>query len=225
MVPCKALLRKIVGVLFFGGSMKIGIIALSKMDTPFLMELIKKYSNDNYSDIIKVLKYRLETLSLHELLKKCNSESNIILKEMLETAIAEKIKNFELIEDYEKYPSAMKLYLENITSLDAICTLMSMKNQEIKDYLETKYITLIEEYMKLFDDELLGDELSDDELFDSLLTEEEDSSPLLELGLSDDEGGKGLSSFITFILPLFSVSFPYFDLAVKVILPNDLSLS
>ena len=56
MVPCKALLRKIVGVLFFGGSMKIGIIALSKMDTPFLMELIKKYSNDNYSDIIKVLK-------------------------------------------------------------------------------------------------------------------------------------------------------------------------
>ena len=78
---------------------------------------------------------------------------------------------------------------------------------------------------ELFDDELLGDELSDDELFDSLLTEEEDSSPLLELGLSDDEGGKGLSSFITFILPLFSVSFPYFDLAVKVILPNALSLS
>lgn len=142
--------------------MKIGIIALSKMDTPFLMELIKKYSNDNYSDIMKVLKYRLETLSLHELLKKCNSESNIILKEMLETAIAEKIKNFELIEDYEKYPSAIKLYLENITSLDAICTLMSMKNQEIKDYLETKYITLIEEYMKLFDDELLYQTEGDD---------------------------------------------------------------
>ena len=60
------------------------------------------------------------------------------------------------------------------------------------------------------------DVLPDDVIPDDVLPEEV---------ISEDEGGSGLSSFRILILPPVLVSVPYFDLAVKDILPNEISSS
>ena len=64
--------------------------------------------------------------------------------------------------EYNEYPKKLKLYIENVISLDAICILMTYKNEKIREIARVKYYNLLEDYMSIIDDDLLYQREGDD---------------------------------------------------------------
>lgn len=142
--------------------MKIRPLKLSQIETNYLMELYREYNANNREDLIKELTKRLKQIPLSELLSKWQQEKNQTLKELLELAIAEVLKRFEPMVEYNEYPKKLKLYIENVISLDAICILMTYKNEKIREIARVKYYNLLEDYMSIIDDDLLYQREGDD---------------------------------------------------------------
>ncbi len=127
-------------------------IKYKDMDVRYLMALLQR-NNGNYEEIVEVLAERLDTLKIRILLEKCNKEKNPLLKELLEVAVARKFLNYILVGDYEIFPTSIKQYLENVSSLDALCLLMQSRNRDIVVMARKKYEELFDAYLETFENE------------------------------------------------------------------------
>lgn len=108
----------------------------------YLFALLKSNNNNVY--IIKEAIEILKNKSFNYLLHKWTKEENDTLKELLEIVIANKIS----ISFKETTDKKIKKYLEKVTSLEAICILLQTNNKDILDYIEEKYNTLFDFYLK-----------------------------------------------------------------------------
>ncbi len=130
--------------------MQVYPIKYKDMNIFFLMALLRQ-KNVNKEKIIKVLSKRLDSFKLNDLISIWNIEKNNTLKEVLEIAIAKKIINYNQISHNTKMPNFIKRYLNNVTSLDAICLLLKSKNEDIRQVSYSKYQELIDAYLESFD--------------------------------------------------------------------------
>lgn len=135
--------------------MKIGITQYSQMNTYYLMELYRELNKNANEQILIELNKRLKIMPIKELLNKWEKEKNITLKELLEITISERLIRYEPVIDYNEYPEILKQYVENVTSLDALCILMNIHNQTINYKVKDKYNRFIKEYLDLMDNEKL----------------------------------------------------------------------
>ena len=131
------------------------------MDTNYLINLLDQRTTD-YDDIMGELKRRLKVVPLKQLLKKWYKVENPMLKDLFEIAISERIRDFEMVVDYQDYPKTLKKYIEEVTSFDAIWTLMTVRNEEVSRIAKMKCYAFIEQYMDTFDDKKLYELEGDD---------------------------------------------------------------
>ena len=184
----------IVGVFIFGGSMKVRPIKVSQMDTNYLISLLEQRTS-NYGEIMHELKKRLNCVSLKKLLKKWDRVENPILKDLFEVAISERIKNFELVVDYQNYPDPLKKYVEEVKSFDAIWILMHVRNEDILKIARSKCYDFLEEYMDNVDDKVLYELEGDDtylllQLPNGIIKFPQEKSEKNKSVINNDEKGK-----------------------------------
>ena len=135
--------------------MKIGVTKYSQMNTYYLMELYRERTKNANEQILVEIETRFRTMPIKELLKKWQKEKNITLKELLEISISERIVRYEPVIEYESYPKIIKQFLEEVTSIDALCILMNLHNEKIQKQARDKYDTFIKEYLEIMDNEEL----------------------------------------------------------------------
>jgi len=135
--------------------MKIGITNYSQMNTYYLMELYRERTRTSNEQILKEIDKRFHKMHIQELLKKWSKEKNITLKEMLEVTVSERIARYEPIIEYDLYPEIFKQFIEQVTSIDALCILMNMHNKTIRTEASNKYKEFIKEYLELTDNQEL----------------------------------------------------------------------
>ena len=135
--------------------MKIGITEYSKMNTYYLMQLYRERTKNANQQILIEISKRLKMMPIQELLNKWLKEKNITLKELLEVTISERIVRYEPVIEYENYPEILKKFIEEVTSIDALCILMNLHNEIIKSNAKDKYNQFIKEYLELMDNEQL----------------------------------------------------------------------
>lgn len=156
MVPCYALLRRIVGVLFFIKEiliMKIYSMKIKDMENGYLMQLLRQKSS-NSNDIIQELKQRLLKVPNETILKLWKIETNSMVKELLEIAIATQWRRYEQVQEYENYSKLSKEYVEQVISLDAIVLLLQLQNTKVRELAYQKYQQFLEAYLESTEDEM-----------------------------------------------------------------------
>ncbi len=119
-------------------------IRYSQMKLGYLLELLRQQNaNDK---LIKEINKKLGELSINTLISKWLREKNIIVKELLENAIAEKFLLMYFIKNIDKFPILEK-YLEDVNSLDAICILCNSQNKAVNSIAKEKYRIIFDSYL------------------------------------------------------------------------------
>lgn len=130
--------------------MKVSVVKYKDMDIRYLMELLRR-KNNNYEEIVSVLSERLCLLPMKVLLQKWVIEKNSLLKELIEIAIAKRFLSYTPISEFTSFPRIMKIYLENLTSFDALHILLQSRNRDIVARANQKYQELFDAYLDTFE--------------------------------------------------------------------------